>query len=78
MQYWIVNGKFTASFTYPEEIDPNENTMDRRERILNERYGNRRIVRNDLVPAYMIVRMLQSGSLARLTPPHRQQMANVG
>jgi hypothetical protein len=44
MQYWIEGGKFTASFTYPEEIDPNERTMDRRERILQQRYGNKKIV----------------------------------
>ena len=44
MQYWIVGGKFTASFVYPEEIDPNERSMDRRERILQQRYGNKRII----------------------------------
>lgn len=44
MQYWIIDGQFTASFTYPEEIDPNERAMDRRERILRQRYGNKRIV----------------------------------
>jgi hypothetical protein len=44
MQYWIEGGKFTASFTYPEEIDPNERTMDRRERVLKQRYGNKQIV----------------------------------
>lgn len=44
MQYWITDGQFTASFTYPEEIDPNERTMDRRDRIVRQRYGNKRIV----------------------------------
>jgi hypothetical protein len=42
MEYRIVGGKFTASFTYPEDIDPNESTMDRRERIMQQRYGNKR------------------------------------
>lgn len=44
MQCRIVDGQFTASFAHPEEIDPNERTMDRREHILRQRYGNKRIV----------------------------------
>jgi len=44
MQYWIEDGKFTASFTYPEELDPEETERDRRARILQQRYGNKRIV----------------------------------
>lgn len=43
MQYRIEGGAFQASFTYPEEIDPDEPSLDRRERILRERYGNKRI-----------------------------------
>jgi hypothetical protein len=44
MEYRIDGDKFTASFTYPEELDPAESNSDRRERILQRRYGNKRIV----------------------------------
>ncbi|MBA2934143.1 hypothetical protein HZF05_08520 [Sphingomonas sp. CGMCC 1.13654] len=44
MQYWIAGGKFTASFTYPEEFDPEESVRERRDRILQQRYGNKRVV----------------------------------
>ena len=43
MQYRIGGGTFTAFFAYPDEIDPDESTMDRRSRILQQRYGNKRI-----------------------------------
>lgn len=44
MQYWIEDGRFTASFTYPKDIDRNESTMTRRDRIIRQRYGNKRVV----------------------------------
>jgi hypothetical protein len=44
MQYRIEDGTFTASFAYPEEIDAEEPEGDRRDRILHQRYGNKRIV----------------------------------
>jgi hypothetical protein len=43
MQYRIDGGKFEASFTH-EPLDPEVSTQDRRERILQQRYGNKRIV----------------------------------
>jgi len=43
MQYRIEGGKFEASFTY-EPLDPEVSTLDRREHILQQRYGNKRIV----------------------------------
>jgi hypothetical protein len=41
--YRIHDGKFDASFLYPEEIDPDDGPVERRERILHQRYGNKRI-----------------------------------
>ncbi len=43
MQYRIDGGKFEAFFTY-EPLDPEVSTLDRREHILQQRYGNKRIV----------------------------------
>lgn len=44
MQYRIEGGKFTVAFTYPEEFDPEESVRERRARILQQRYGNKRVV----------------------------------
>jgi hypothetical protein len=43
MQYRIERGKFEASFTY-DPLDPEVSTLDRREIILRERYGNKQVV----------------------------------
>jgi hypothetical protein len=43
MLYRIEGNKFTASFTY-DPLDPNVSTIDRREVILQERYGNKQVV----------------------------------
>jgi hypothetical protein len=42
LQYRIEGGRFEASFTY-DLRDPEETTLDRRERVLQQRYGNKRI-----------------------------------
>jgi hypothetical protein len=42
MQYRINDGRFEASFTY-EPLDPEVSSIDRREVILCQRYGNKRI-----------------------------------
>ena len=42
MQYRIEDGTFEASFTY-EPLDSAESMLERRERILQQRYGNKRI-----------------------------------
>jgi hypothetical protein len=44
MQYKIEGGRFDASFTYPEEMDPEESAGDRRRRILQQRYANKRVL----------------------------------
>ena len=41
LEYLIRDGKFDAIFTYPEEIDPEEDPMDRRDRILKKYYGDK-------------------------------------
>lgn len=43
MQYRITGGKFDASFTY-EPLDPEVSTLDRREVILRQLYGNKLVV----------------------------------
>jgi hypothetical protein len=43
IQYRVVGDTFTASFTYPEEMGPAGGALDRRERILAQRYGNKRV-----------------------------------
>ncbi|UAK25190.1 hypothetical protein [Sphingomonas nostoxanthinifaciens] len=42
MQYRIEGGAFSASFTHGQ-LDPEESTLDRRHRILQQRYGNKRV-----------------------------------
>lgn len=43
MLYRIDGDKFDASFTH-DPLDPNVSTIDRREVILQERYGNKRVI----------------------------------
>lgn len=44
MEYEIKNNKFTAAFKFPGEIDAEEDSMDRRDRILRARYGDKPVV----------------------------------
>lgn len=44
MKYSVVDGRFLAEFQYPGEIDEAETPEDRRERVLQERYGNKLVV----------------------------------
>ena len=43
IEYVVRGDKFTASFTYPEEIDPNERSFDRRDRIVAKHFGTKPI-----------------------------------
>lgn len=43
VEYDIADGKFEANFIFPEQIDPEEISDDRRERALRRRYGDRPI-----------------------------------
>lgn len=44
MEYVIRGGKFEVIFTYPEEIDPEEEPFDRRDRIVKKYFGDKPIV----------------------------------
>ena len=44
IEYVVRGDKFHASFTYPEEIDPEEEPLDRRDRIVAHHFGKKRIV----------------------------------
>jgi len=44
MEYLIRGGKFDVSFTFREEIDPDEEPFDRRDRIVARHFGNKPIV----------------------------------
>ncbi|WP_419814104.1 hypothetical protein [Glacieibacterium sp.] len=44
MKYIVNDGHFEALFTYPNEIDPEEDQDDRRDRIVSERYHNKQII----------------------------------
>lgn len=43
MEYEIKGSSFSVSFKYREEVDPDEDFQDRRERILRARYGDKPI-----------------------------------
>jgi hypothetical protein len=44
IEYVVRGGKFTATFTYPDEIDHHEDSLDRRDRIVERHFGKKRIV----------------------------------
>lgn len=44
MEYLVRDGKFDAVFVYPDEIDPDEDPMDRRTRIVRRYFGDKPIV----------------------------------
>lgn len=44
MEYVITDGKFQASFKYPEEVDVTEPDTDRRDAALQARFGDKPVV----------------------------------
>lgn len=44
IEYVVRGDKFTATFTYPDEIDFEERSFDRRDRIVEKHFGKKRIV----------------------------------
>lgn len=45
MEYFISGEKFSATYTYPDEIDPDDDdTFDRRDRIVRKYFGDKPIV----------------------------------
>jgi len=43
IEYVIRNGRFDASFTYPEDLDPEEDRGDRRDRVVRKYFGDKPI-----------------------------------
>ena len=41
MEYLIRDGRFTLTYTYPEEIDPKEDSFERRDRIVARHFGDK-------------------------------------
>lgn len=44
IEYVVRNGEFEASFTYADEIDPEEEPLDRRDRVVAKHFGEKPIV----------------------------------
>jgi hypothetical protein len=44
LEYEVVDGKFDAKFAFPDKLDPDEYIVDRRERALRARYGDKPVI----------------------------------
>lgn len=44
IEYRILGEKFEATFTYPEEMDPEEDSIDSRERALRRHFGDKPVI----------------------------------
>ena len=44
LHYEVKNGAFAVRFSYPDQIDPEESIVERRERALYERYGDKPVI----------------------------------
>ena len=44
MEYEVQGTKFDVQFRYPEELDPNDYSSDRREAALKKRYGDKPVI----------------------------------
>ena len=44
MAYVVRDGRFEVSYTYPDEIDPDQDPMDRRDRVVRRYFGEKPIV----------------------------------
>jgi hypothetical protein len=44
LEYEVQDMKFHVELTYPEELDPNEDAMDRRQAALKKRYGDKPVI----------------------------------
>lgn len=44
IEYVVRDGRFKASFTYRDEIDPDEEPLDRRRRIVARHFGDKPVV----------------------------------
>jgi hypothetical protein len=44
IELFVRDGSFHVTYTYPEEIDPEEDPLDRRERIVKRHFGDKPII----------------------------------
>lgn len=44
IEYLVRDGKFDVTYTYPDEIDPDEDSTERRDRVVRRHFGNKPIV----------------------------------
>ena len=44
IEYLIIGDTFEVAYTYTDEIDPNEDTFERRARIVKRHFGDKPIV----------------------------------
>lgn len=44
MEYFVAEGRFDADFLYPDQLDPEETSYDRRERALEKRFGDKPVI----------------------------------
>jgi hypothetical protein len=44
LHYEVKDGQFDVSFAYPDHLNPDESSFERRERALAERYGDKPVI----------------------------------
>lgn len=44
LQYFVKDGRFEVVFVYPEELDPEEMSMDRRDKVVKQYFGDKPVV----------------------------------
>lgn len=47
IEYFVKDGRFDAAFVYPDEIDPDEDPFERRDRVVAKYFGEKPIVYPD-------------------------------
>ena len=47
LQYIVKDGRFEVTFVYPEELDPDEMSMDRRDKVVKKYFGDKPVVYPD-------------------------------
>lgn len=44
LQYFVKDGRFEVIFVYPEELDPDEMSMERRDKVVRQYFGDKPVV----------------------------------
>jgi hypothetical protein len=47
LQYLVKDGRFEVTFVYPEDLDPDEMSLDRRDKVLKQYFGDKPVVYPD-------------------------------